>query len=97
MLVGFIGYVMKLMRRAAILAIDKGAECLDLELLAESYDERLASRNRRRMNPFGAEFEKLVVEPLEQRDFRSKETNRRSKAKHVKQSAMDVLARKKKR
>src|SRR5437764_557634 len=49
---GFIGYVMKLVRRAAILAIDRAADCLDLELLAESYDERLAVGVLGRMNPF---------------------------------------------
>ena len=92
---GFIGYVMKLVRRAAILAIDRGAECLDLELLAESYDERLASRAPKRLNPFGAEFEKLTIEPIEQKDFKSRQTNRRSKAKRINQSASDVLVRKK--
>jgi hypothetical protein len=94
---GFIGYLMKLVRRAAILAIDRKAECLDLELLAESYDERLASRAPRRANPFRVEIEKLEIEPFVKVDFKGRKTNRRSKATAISPSASDVLAQKKKR
>ncbi|MDT5120906.1 MAG: hypothetical protein QOC96_388 [Acidobacteriota bacterium] len=93
---GFIGYLMKLVRRAAILAIDRKAECLNPELLAESYDERLSSRAPRRANPFIIEFEKLEIEPLAQVEFISRKTNHRSKAITINQSAASVLARKKK-
>ncbi len=91
---GFIGYVMKLVRRATIIAIDRGAECLDLELLAEAYDERLASRARGRPNPFKADISELKMKSVAQVDFVSRRTNRRLKAKAARPSAADVLSRK---
>lgn len=94
---GFIGYVMKLIRRAAILAIDRRRECLDLELLAESFQERLSSRFPKRPNPFRTEVEQLKIEPVEQNEFKGKATNRRSKLREVTQSASDVLSRKRKK
>ena len=78
---GFLGYLMKLVRRAAILAIDRSAVCLDFDLLAEAYDERLASRAPKRANPFRVEFEQLNIEPFVPADFISRKTNSRSKAK----------------
>jgi hypothetical protein len=91
---GLIGYVMKLIRRAAILAIEGGTDRLDLGLLAESYAERLSSRAPRRTNPFMVEFENLKVEPRPRVDGAVKKTNRRSKPKVVTHSAADVLSRK---
>lgn len=91
---GLIGYVMKLVRRASILAVDRGAECLDLELLSESYVERLASRGPRRVNPFRAAFEELRVEPQQRVDYALKKNNRRSKAKAESHSANEILSRK---
>jgi DNA transposition AAA+ family ATPase len=91
---GLIGYVMKLVRRAAILAIDRKANCLNLELLAESYDERLSSRPRRGVNPFRIRIDDLVIEDGSQVDGAVKKTNRRSKAKAVTHFAADVLGRK---
>jgi energy-coupling factor transporter ATP-binding protein EcfA2 len=63
---GVIGYIMKLVRRAAIMAIDRRADCLDLELLAEAYDERLAAGTPTRVNPFLVEPQQLFPAPLEQ-------------------------------
>lgn len=56
---GIVGYVMKLVRRAAIMAIDEGADCLDLELLARAYKERLAARMGSGINPFRCDLESL--------------------------------------
>lgn len=92
---GFIGYVMKLIRRAAILAIDEASDYLDLELLAASYEERLSSRGTRRVNPFKVEPEKLKIEPFEKVDFIGRRTNRRSKAKSIIETASDVMSRRK--
>lgn len=94
---GFIGYMMKLIRRAAILAIDRAAERLEMELLAEAYDERLASRTPQRQNPFSVEIGKLEAIPFPRVEFTSRKTNRRSKAITADLSASDILARKKKK
>ena len=86
---------MKLVRRAAILAIDRAADCLDLELLAESYDERLAAGVSGRMNPFRAELDDLKIKPFPEVDYVTKRTNRRSKAKAISHTSTDVFTRKK--
>jgi hypothetical protein len=62
---GIVGYVMKLVRRAAIMAIDEGADCLDLELLARAYKERLAARMLSDINPFRCDLESLRNGPWE--------------------------------
>ncbi|HZS45372.1 MAG TPA: TniB family NTP-binding protein [Blastocatellia bacterium] len=49
---GIIGYVMKLLRTAARFAIERSLSCIDLSLLAEVYQERLASSAKDRPNPF---------------------------------------------
>jgi hypothetical protein len=56
---GVVGYVMKLVRRASIMAIDESADCLDLELLARAYNERLAARGSPRSNPFKCDLNSL--------------------------------------
>lgn len=91
---GFVGYVMKLVRRAAILAIERKADCLDSELLAQSYEERLSSRTPGAGNPFSDDLEKLEATRLPSVTRAAKRTNRRSKAKPATYSAADVLGRK---
>jgi hypothetical protein len=78
---GHIGYVMKLVRRAAILAIERKADYLDLGLLAESYDERLSSRSPELSNPFRNEVDNLKLEARSQVENAVRKTNRRSKRK----------------
>jgi predicted AAA+ superfamily ATPase len=78
---GLIGYVMKLVRRAAGLAVERKLERVEMELLAESYDERLASRKPQRVNPFRAALEELSVEPQSPTGVGGKRSNRRSKRK----------------
>ncbi len=94
---GFIGYVMKLVRRAAILAVDMKMERVDMELLAESYDERLSSRRPRFANPFRVALDDLSIEPSPQAVHAVKKTNARSKAKAANNSANDVLSRSRKK
>jgi Bacterial TniB protein len=89
---GFIGYMMKLIRRAAILAIDRALDCLDSELLAEAYEERLASGMPQPVNPFEAEIGKLEIVPFVRVDFPNRKTNRRSKAKSAGQTAANILS-----
>jgi hypothetical protein len=92
---GFIGYVMKLVRRAAIMAIDRAADCLGIELLAESYDERLAAGASGRVNPFRAELGDLKIKAFPEVHYVTRRSNRRSKAKAMRHTSTDVLARKK--
>ena len=57
---------MKLVRGAAHLAIDRSLDCIDLSLLAEVYDERLAARAPNHPNPFAEDVTKLVAHPFDQ-------------------------------
>lgn len=88
---GFIGYVMKLARRAAVIAIERGADRVEPEFLSEAYDERLASRQQGRMHPFKSDLEDLTMEPSAQAARGGKTTNRRSKAKARRPTAADIL------
>jgi energy-coupling factor transporter ATP-binding protein EcfA2 len=73
---GVIGYVMKLIRRASVLAITRSLSRLDHELLAEVYDERLSSGRAELLNPFRAEPEQLRAEPVKEKEFAGKLTRR---------------------
>jgi hypothetical protein len=66
---GIIGYVMKLIRRATVLAINRALRKLDRELLAEVYDERLSSGRGDQLNPFRADLERLRAEPRQEKEF----------------------------
>lgn len=63
---GYVGYLMKLVRGAAHLAIDRSCARIDLELLAEAYEERLAGSAPGRANPFTAATEKLAAKPFDE-------------------------------
>lgn len=88
---GFIGYVMKLVRRAAILAVERREDRVSVKLLAESYNERLASRKPRWVNPFRAALEELSANPSSPASGGVKKTNSRSKARDESHSASEVL------
>jgi hypothetical protein len=78
---GIIGYVMKLIRRASVLAITRSMNRLDHELLAEVYDERLSSGRSDQINPFRADPERLHAEPVKDREFSGKLISRGLKAR----------------
>jgi energy-coupling factor transporter ATP-binding protein EcfA2 len=87
---GVIGYVMKLVRRAAILAITRSAGSIDCSLLAEVYDERLSS-SRPGPNPFRVDPERLQSALMEgtaenrtiaKADPLSRDASERRKAKY---------------
>lgn len=61
---GYVGYLMKLVRGAAYLAIDRDLDHIDLGLLAEAYEERLAARDPSRPNPFIEDVSKLKARPF---------------------------------
>ena len=51
---GIVGFIMKLIRRAAYFAIEKDLPSLNLEVLAKAYEERLSHRDPTRKNPADA-------------------------------------------
>lgn len=54
---GIVAHVMKLVRRAAVIALESGQEKLTLEMLALAYEQRLAANNPSNPNPFGEVLE----------------------------------------
>jgi hypothetical protein len=89
---GVTGYVMKLIRRAAALAIDEKRECLEMDVLAWAYDERLAARAPDRVNPFACNLDDLCPEPVTRREIVSPATGRRGGAKARVITAAEVLS-----
>jgi Cdc6-like AAA superfamily ATPase len=63
---GYVGYLMKLIRGAAHFAIERSCARIDLDLLAEAYEERLVARASARANPFTADVAKLVAQPFDE-------------------------------
>lgn len=63
---GRLGWVMKIVRRAAELAIYGSKECLDLEVLAQAYEDRMREDYPDRANPFAAAEGDLRVTPFEE-------------------------------
>lgn len=63
---GRVGWVMKIVRRAAELAILASKECLDLEDLAQAYEDRMREEYPDRVNPFPAAENELKVTPFEE-------------------------------
>ncbi len=92
---GYVGYAMKLIRQAAIAAIEKGLEKLDLELLSEAYDAHVRADKPGKINPFNCTTFRIA-------DYKDKTppegpkgqrvTNRRSKPKKRQLKASDVLS-----
>lgn len=62
---GRIGKVMKIVRRAAELAIHAPLECLNLEVLSQAYEDRMRKDYPERVNPF-TEGAKLAPVPFEE-------------------------------
>ena len=69
---GVTGALMKLLRRAAVLGVLRGASRVTPELLSEAYDERLAAGNPPLPHPFHAPLGQLKVAPLRDREFTGK-------------------------
>lgn len=49
---GMVASIMQIVRRSAALAIERSMKTLDLDVLAEAYEERLAANNPQKTNPF---------------------------------------------
>ncbi|MGH9824710.1 MAG: TniB family NTP-binding protein [Blastocatellia bacterium] len=66
---GITGYVMKLIRRAAVIAVMRSMESVGIELLGEVYEERVASWKGGDVNPFtasGADLKPALLNVEEQ-------------------------------
>ena len=50
---GVVAHVMKLMRRATVIALESNHEKLTVEILSLAYEQRLAANNPHKPNPFG--------------------------------------------
>lgn len=61
---GVISYVMDIVRMAAVSAIEQSLDKVTLELLADAYDNSLASAYPDKQNPFSCEFKELKVLPF---------------------------------
>jgi GTPase SAR1 family protein len=61
---GVISYVMDILRAAALSAIEQSLGAIDLDLLAYSYDENLASAYPDIENPFRREISELKIRPF---------------------------------
>lgn len=61
---GVVGFIMKLIRRAAYFAIEADLESLNLKVLGKAYAERLSHRDSQRRNPFLVEIENLNLKDI---------------------------------
>jgi 5-methylcytosine-specific restriction endonuclease McrA len=91
---GVIAYVMKIIRRASLLALRRSMEKLDLDLLAKAYDKELRKVFPRRKNPFREiNLENLKATSQEERHDVPGATNKRVRAKKDEPRALEVLRR----
>jgi hypothetical protein len=91
---GRVGKVMKIVRRASELAIERGLEKLDLEVLSEAYADRLQADQPGHMNPFSSDKSELEIAPFREfiPDFGS--TTGRSNGKPKEEKASAILKKK---
>ncbi len=61
---GFVRPLMNLVRSAAITAIEQGNDSLEMDLLAEAFEERYAEEYPERKNPFSSETDELEIVPF---------------------------------
>jgi hypothetical protein len=61
---GVISYVMDIVRMATLTAIEQSLETVNLDILADAYDESLASAYPNRENPFRREIDELTIQPF---------------------------------
>jgi hypothetical protein len=90
---GVIDFIMKIIRRAAELAINRNMENLDLNVLARAYRERLASIDSKRPNPFVVDVNELEVRPFKESILGIMATNRRLRAKISEPSVSELFSR----
>lgn len=90
---GVIDFIMKIVRRAAELAIDRNMEKLDISLLALAYKQRLSAIVPERPNPFTIAEENLEIKPFPPSILGAMAINRRAKAKNKELSLSEIFSR----
>lgn len=88
---GVINYLMKLLRWAARMAIETGAEQIDYSILAHAYEERLARDFPKRTNPFNPKVGADQRPTAKRATPATGATNKRVKARQRKPSMSEVL------
>jgi hypothetical protein len=89
---GRVGKVMKIVRRAAEHAINRGLKNLDLEVLAEAYDDRLKRDQPEHQNPFDVDHARLKIVPFDEVIPSFEATGNRSNAKLISERLAAVLS-----
>lgn len=88
---GAVGYVMKIVRRAAVLALEYGQEKVKLEDLAQAFDELIQPGDPERMNPFSTDPACLEIKPFEFKIPELKATGSRIRGKKEELTVADIL------
>jgi DNA transposition AAA+ family ATPase len=89
---GVINYVMKLLRWAAVEAIESGIEQIDRSILADAYQERLAQDFPKLPNPFSSQTVMRRSLRAKREVQRQDATNKRVKSRKNKRGISDVLS-----
>jgi hypothetical protein len=85
---GIVGFIMKLIRRAAYFAIEENLPSLNLMVLARAYDERLSHRDPTRKNPFNFAIKALDLEEIDKSDRESEQMPARVKGEKSRLKAL---------
>jgi len=83
---GRVSKVMAVIRKATELALDRSLETLDLNVLAEAYEERLGRTQTDRPNPFCYQYTKLEIIPFKEdipQFLKEKKTKKEERASDV--------------
>lgn len=89
---GRVGKVMKVLRRAVEIALDRDLEQLTLEELADAYDDRLKADQPTRSNPFRMEKSWLKALPFDEPEMSFTAVSTRSRRNGRQKRASDVLS-----
>jgi Cdc6-like AAA superfamily ATPase len=88
---GTIAYIMKLVRRAAALALRDGVEVIDYDHLAQAYEELLAKNNLKMPNPFVIDTPKPMCKSFKKTPSSTRTTNNRVRGREKPLMPSDVL------
>jgi Cdc6-like AAA superfamily ATPase len=90
---GVIDFIMKIIRRAAEIAIDRNMNKLNLPVVARAYKDRLGAIDQSRHNPFTVEPEDLKIKPFKESILGIMAVNRRLKAKRREPTLAEIFSR----
>jgi hypothetical protein len=83
---------MKIVRRAAELAIDRNMDNLDMSVLAYAYKERISHIDLKRQNPFVGDLSRVKPKPFKESILGVMATNRRLRAKKREPSIIELFS-----